>query len=151
MHLPSTVIQSRAESRSLRSTKQEGNVRALVMDDEPNLRKLIARLLSKRGYRVTTAANGHEAIAAIEQSLVEDDEFAVALIDLTIPGAMGGREAIAHIRKLSPNLFAVVSSGYSDDPIMAEPLEFGFSASLPKPFAISALDTVLETATNSPA
>jgi DNA-binding NarL/FixJ family response regulator len=82
--------------------------------------------------------------------LVEDDEFAIALIDLTIPGAMGGQEAISHIRKLSPNLFAVASSGCSDDPIMTEPLEFGFSASLPKPFARSALDTVLETAKACP-
>jgi CheY-like chemotaxis protein len=121
------------------------------MDDEPYLRKLIAKHLSNGGYRVTTVTNGDEAIAAIEQSLNEDDEFAIAVIDLTIPGAMGGQEAIAHIRRLSPNLFAVASSGYSADPIMAEPLEFGFSASLPKPFALSALDTVLETAQTSPA
>ena len=151
MYLPSTVTHPRAESRSLPSVKHDGKGRALVMDDEPYLRKLIAKHLSNRGYRVATTTNGHEAIAAIEQSLVEDDEFAIALFDLTIPGAMGGQEAIAHIRKLCPNLFAVASSGYSDHPIMAEPLEFGFSASLPKPFAMSALDTVLETAKTSPA
>ena len=72
--------------------------------------------------------------------------FAIALIDLTVPGAMGGQEAIAHIRSLCPDLFAVASSGYSDDPIMTEPLEFGFSASLPKPFAISDLESLLKTA-----
>jgi len=151
MHLPATATHPRTESHLLLSAKREDKGRALVMDDEPYVRKLFAKYLSTRGYRVTMAVNGHEAIAAIEQSLVDDDVFAIALIDLTIPGAMGGQEAIAHIRELSPNLFAVASSGYSDDPIMAEPLEFGFSASLPKPFAISALDTVLETAKNSPA
>jgi len=151
MHLPSTVTHPRAESRSLLSVRHVGTGRALIMDDEPYLRKLFVKHLSKSGYRVTTATNGHEAIAAIEQSLMEDDEFAIAVFDLSIPGAMGGQEAIAHIRKLCPNLFAVASSGYSDDPIMAEPLEFGFSASLPKPFAISALDVVLETAKHSAA
>jgi len=93
MHLPSTVTHPRAESRSLLSVRHVGTGRALIMDDEPYLRKLFVKHLSKSGYRVTTATNGHEAIAAIEQSLMEDDEFAIAVFDLSIPGAMGGQES----------------------------------------------------------
>lgn len=148
MYLPSTVNHERAQARSLPSTKPDDKGRALIMDDEPYLSRLIAKHLTSMGYRVTATTNGQEAIAAVELSLGEGDEFTIALLDLTIPGAMGGEEAISHIRALCPSLFAVVSSGYFDDPIMEEPLKFGFSASLPKPYAISKLDAVLETAEN---
>jgi PAS domain S-box-containing protein len=146
MYLPAAINQTRTKSLPQLAAQHVGKGRALVMDDEPYLQKLFAKYLSRMGYRVTSVADGQAAIAAVEQSIAEDDRFSVALIDLTVPGAMGGKDAITQIRALCPEVFAVASSGYSDDPIMSRPLEFGFSASLRKPFAISELASVLESA-----
>jgi two-component system cell cycle sensor histidine kinase/response regulator CckA len=121
-----------------------GKGRALVMDDEPYLRKLFDKCLTQMGYQVTTVPDGQQAVAAVEQSIAEDQRFAVAVIDLTVPGGMGGKEAIARIRAECPDLVAIASSGYSEDPIMSHPQAYGFSASLPKPFSKAELAAVLE-------
>lgn len=150
IYLPVAANLGRTKSLPKLPVQHAGKGRALVMDDEPYLQKLFTKYLSRMGYRVTTTADGQQAIEAVQQALLENDGFSVALIDLTVPGAMGGKEAIARIRALSPKLFAVASSGYSEDPIMSRPTEFGFSASLRKPFSISELAAVLESADVEP-
>lgn len=119
--------------------------RALVLDDEAYLRSLFSRFLSRMGYEVTAVPDGNEAVAAIECANREGRHFALALLDLTIPGGMGGKEAIALIRPQCPDLIAIASSGYSEDPVMARPTDFGFSASLRKPFALPELAKLVGT------
>jgi PAS domain S-box-containing protein len=124
--------------------KHVGKGRALVMDDEPYLRKLLTKCLTQMGYEVTTVSDGQAAVAACERSVAEGQRYVVAILDLTVPGGMGGKEAIARIRVECPDLVAIASSGYSEDPIMSRPQEYGFSASLPKPFSSAELAAVLE-------
>jgi CheY-like chemotaxis protein len=106
----------------------------LVLDDEPYLRTVFTRMFTRLGYAVTAVGTGEEAIDATRAAQGAGTPFAVALLDLTIPGAMGGREAIVELRRLAPDLLAIASSGYSDDSVMAQPTLFGFTASLGKPF-----------------
>jgi two-component system, cell cycle sensor histidine kinase and response regulator CckA len=95
------------------------------------------------GYDVTTVAEGKDAVLAIECSLVESEPFVLALMDLTIPGGIGGKEAVAAIRGKCPALIAIATSGYSEDPIIAQPTRFGFDANLAKPFSPKELANVL--------
>jgi CheY-like chemotaxis protein len=96
------------------------------------------------GYEVSVARNGHDALLLVDQAILEKKPFKVALLDLTIPGGMGGKDTIAIIRPKLPDIIAIASSGYSEDPVMAHPTDYGFTASLGKPFALPELASLLE-------
>ncbi|MGC4066859.1 MAG: PAS domain S-box protein [Polyangiaceae bacterium] len=121
-----------------------GEGQALVLDDEPYLRTLFSRYLKRLGYTVTAVRDGQDAILAIDRANIEANPFVVALMDLTVPGGMGGKDAISIIRPRCPNLVAIASSGYSDDPIMSRPTDYGFTASIGKPFSLPELEALLE-------
>jgi CheY-like chemotaxis protein len=97
------------------------------------------------GYEVTVVNNGHDAILAVDAANVEGRPYRIALLDLTIPGGMGGKEAVSIIRLKCPSLVTIAASGYSDDPIMAYPKQYGFEAGIAKPFAINELEALLTT------
>jgi DNA-binding NarL/FixJ family response regulator len=80
----------------------------------------------------------------ISQSLAIGEKFEVVILDLTIPGAMGGKDAIQHLKKLDPHIKAIVTSGYSDDPIMCDFQQYGFQEILVKPYKIFDLIKILE-------
>lgn len=111
-----------------------GSGRVLVMDDEEALREIASEMLSSLGYQAALAADGQAAIEMVADSLKQGSEFSAAILDLTVPGRMGGKEAAAEILKIDPNLPLIVASGYSSDPVMAEPREYGFSLRIPKPY-----------------
>jgi PAS domain S-box-containing protein len=125
-------------------TGHRGEGPALVLDDEPYLRTLFSRYLKRLGYTVTAVRDGQDAILAVDRANIEEKPFVVALMDLTIPGGMGGKDAISIIRPRCPKLVAIASSGYSDDPIMARPSDYGFTASIGKPFSLPELEALLE-------
>jgi CheY-like chemotaxis protein len=129
----------------LSSEHQSGGSRVLVMDDEPMIRNLARTVLEDRGHRVTVAASGEQAIAACEQALADQGGFDVVVLDLTIVGGMGGKEAMQHIRRLLPGAGAIVSSGYSQEPVMASHDRHGFDMVLQKPYTP---DELLEAVTN---
>lgn len=143
IYLPIAINLPAAPARAKVVAQVYGSGRALVLDDEDYLRHLFTQLLTRMGYQVTAVRTGEEAVAAAEQSQSEGKPFRLALLDLTIPGGMGGKEAISLIRPKCPDLIAVASSGYSEDPVMARPCDFGFTASLPKPFAAPQLAELL--------
>ena len=122
----------------------KGRGRILVMDDEVSIRRMVQDALTQFGYEVEGVANGQEAIDAFSLSQKNEDPFDVVLLDLTVPGGMGGKEAIHHLRSLDPNLRAVVTSGYSDDPIMSNFERYGFQGILVKPYKILDLAKLLE-------
>jgi len=107
-----------------------GNV--LVMDDEEIIRGVAVKFLNRLGYAVATANDGHEALRLYEGALQQNRPFDAVIMDLTIPGGMGGKEAIEKLRKVNPNVKAIVSSGYSNDPVMAEHRKYGFDAVITK-------------------
>ena len=120
-----------------------GHGRVLLMDDEHIILRSIGRMLRRVGYRVTTAEHGQAAIDAYAAALRSGELFDAVILDLTIPGAMGGREALTHLRALDPGVRVVVSSGYSEDPVMAHYTDHGFAGRLVKPYGVRELLDVL--------
>ncbi|MEN9353623.1 MAG: hypothetical protein RL318_948 [Fibrobacterota bacterium] len=116
--------------------------RILVMDDEEILLEILEDMLGALGYEVESARNTQEALDAFHASTPENPFFAV-LLDLTIPGGPGGRELMPQLRSFQPDLLAIATSGYSEDPVMADPKAHQFDASLPKPYRLDDLKTML--------
>jgi PAS domain S-box-containing protein len=112
----------------------DGKGRILVMDDEPYICKIAQRLLVSFGYDVVVASDGKEALKIIYAAEKTGEYIDLAILDLTVPGGPGGADIVNEIVNMPRRIYAVASSGYSDDPIMANPRNFGFSASLPKPY-----------------
>ncbi len=117
--------------------------RILVMDDEEIIRDVTDGILSRLGYEVECVSSGAEAVAAYARAKEKGRPFDVVIIDLTVPGGMGGKEALQKLQMIDPGVTAIVSSGYSNDPIMTEFRKYGFHGVVSKPYTIKALsDTV---------
>jgi two-component system, cell cycle sensor histidine kinase and response regulator CckA len=104
------------------------------MDDEEVVRRAAERVLTGMGCEVALAADGAEAIEKWTASRARGSPFDVVVVDLTVPGALGGVETLERLRSLDPAVKVVVSSGYSTSPVMADHLERGFAAAIPKPW-----------------
>ena len=118
--------------------------RVLFMDDETILQELVAAMLGYLGYEATCADHGEEAIARFEEAQAAGDPFAAVIVDLTVPGGMGGYETVQRLRALDPDVRAIVSSGYSNDPILAAFHAHGFRGVIAKPYQMVELGKVLE-------
>lgn len=108
--------------------------RVLLMDDEAAIGRMVTRVLSRAGHEVTVTLDGAAAIEAYRQALAEGRRFDLVVLDLSVPGGMGGRETLAGLRAIDPEVRALVSSGYSSDPVMANYQTEGFVGVLPKPY-----------------
>lgn len=113
--------------------------RVLVMDDEPPICELAAELLGRHGYEVDSAFDGEEAIAKFTAARAAGNPYLVVILDLTVRLGLGGREAMVRLLAIDPEVRAIVSSGYSQDPIMSHYREFGFCGVVSKPYSISEL------------
>lgn len=114
------------------------SARILFMDDDEVVRNLAKALLARAGHDGTLVADGAEAVAAFRQARAAGNPYDLAIFDLTVPGGMGGKEALAEILKIDPGVQVIASSGYSNDPVMANHQAFGFVAVLPKPYTFDA-------------
>lgn len=121
-----------------------GSGRILVMDDEPYIRSLLDALLTRLGYAVDTVPGGAEAIDLYQRAVVLEQPYAAVILDMTVPGGMGGLTTFEHLRDIDPQVKAIISSGYSDDPVMANFEQVGFSAIIPKPYSIQKVSRVLQ-------
>jgi two-component system, cell cycle sensor histidine kinase and response regulator CckA len=128
-----------------RAVEGSGRFSILVMDDESIIRDLAATMLIHLGYEVRVCADGVEAIELYERSQADGAPYAAVIMDLTVPGGMGGLEASRRILNLDDNACLIVSSGYSHDPVMSEYRSHGFSGVLTKPYGVDELGTVLQT------
>ena len=113
--------------------------RVLLMDDEESIRRLGTALLQRIGLEPTTVADGAEAVRVFSEAHDARRPFELVILDLTIPGGMGGKEAMDLIRTIDPAVPAIVSSGYSSDPVLADFRSYGFQAMVAKPYEISQL------------
>ena len=121
----------------------KGQGRILVMDDEASLRKMLGRMLKNLGYESKFAKDGAEAIEMYKAAKKSEKPYDAVIMDLTIPGGMGGKEAIEKLLEIDPEVKAIVSSGYSDDPVLTNFQEYGFMGMMPKPFESLSLGKVL--------
>lgn len=118
--------------------------RVLIMDDEKLITDLASEFLSEEGFEVAVAADGAEAVEKYRQALAAGQKFDVVITDLTVPGGMGGKEAMRLLLSLDPEVKAIVSSGYSSDAVMSSFLEFGFKAVMPKPYQAATLLKIVQ-------
>jgi len=129
---------------------KKGSGRVLVMDDEEIVTKAVFRMLNALGYDCVCAADGEEALRLYREAAGGPGAFKAVIMDLTIPGGMGGAEAVRKLLKFDPQAKVVVSSGYSDDNVMADYSAAGFCAALSKPYRYEELAELLEKLNRQP-
>jgi len=121
-----------------------GKGRIMVMDDEEIIRDTAGSMLTTLGYEVNCAKDGAEAINLYKKAQLEREPFALIIMDLTIQGGMGGKEAILKLREIDPDVRVIVSSGYSEDALMSDYKKHGFSAVIAKPYKLAELSKIVQ-------
>jgi PAS domain S-box-containing protein len=115
----------------------------IVMDDEPTNLEILQKMLGKLGFSVNTVSNGEDLIKEYNKGLEINKKFDLVITDLTIPGGLGGKDAVAQLKALDPDCSVIVISGFADDPVISNYLEYGFQGVLKKPFTFSDLQRLL--------
>ncbi len=118
--------------------------RILFMDDEAVLQELVGAMLEYLGYEVTCTADGEEALRQFEMARQEGNPYSAVILDLTVPGGMGGYETLQRLHILDPEVRSIVSSGYSNDPIIANFRGHGFTGAIAKPYQMAELSEVVQ-------
>jgi PAS domain S-box-containing protein len=147
VYLPA-ADESRATTETRAEGRAQGHGRLLIMDDDEAVRSAAAELLETIGYSVSTAADGAEAIEAYTEAMDAGRPFSAVVLDLTVPEGIGGRETMTRLLEVDPDVIAIVSSGYSTDPVMANYREHGFAGVAVKPYRLSDLAETLRRATD---
>ncbi|MDQ7784054.1 MAG: ATP-binding protein [Desulfomonilaceae bacterium] len=143
LYLPASEATVDCETRRKRSP-EPASARVLLMDDDVIIREMSCEMLTVLGYDVVVCQDGEEAVAAYAKARETGKPFDVVIMDLTVPGGMGGTEALKKLSAIDPKVKAVVSSGYSNDPVMADFTRYGFTAVLPKPYGAEDLGSLLD-------
>jgi PAS domain S-box-containing protein len=141
IYLPASQGEAPPPPRQERLVRGSGAV--LIMDDDEDMRKTTGDMLMRMGYTVDYANEGNEAIAKYQQARNSGKPFAAVIMDLTIPGGMGGKEAIGKLMAIDPAVRAIVSSGYSEDPVLADFRDYGFRGVAIKPYRIREFSEVI--------
>ena len=143
LYLPASQKSIPTENR-VEENPPSGKGKILIMDDENIVTEAVSQMLSYMGYQVEVAKDGSEAIQLYQKAKELGQPFQVTIMDLTVPGGMGGKEAIARLREIDPHVKAIVSSGYSNDPVMANFQQYGFSGVIAKPYRWEELSKLLQ-------
>ncbi len=117
--------------------------RVLLMDDEELVKQVAGAMLQSEGHTVGFAADGDETVELYRTAMESGQPFDLVIIDLTIPGGMGGKETMSKLIEIDPSVKAIVSSGYSTDPVLSDYKKYGFASFLAKPYTIQELNRVL--------
>ncbi len=142
--LPAESTAAQAGRPKAGKTKPREGKSILVMDDEEVVRQIMSEMIESLGFTSICRADGKELLRLFVQETRAGRPPAAIIVDLTVPGGMGGMEVIHEIRNQDPDVPVFVASGYSGDPVMAKPGDYGFTASLKKPFQLSELEEILE-------
>ncbi|MBS4021598.1 MAG: PAS domain S-box protein [Dethiobacter sp.] len=132
-----------AQSMLIDQKTHSGRGRILVMDDDEIIRRVTGEMLPLLGYQAELASNGYEAIEQYLRSAAQKEPFAAVILDLTVRGSMGGKETIQKLLEIDPQVCAIVSSGYSNDPVLANYESYGFKGMVAKPYQLEELGEVL--------
>jgi PAS domain S-box-containing protein len=146
IYLPATDLKSPAQEEAAEETGRPGlgRGRILVMDDEELVLKVLGQILTYWGHEVEFARDGRQAVDKYAKAIESGRAYDGVILDLTVPGGMGGRETLQQLQAMDPRVKAIVSSGYSDDPIMANFKRYGFSGGVAKPYKASELIKILD-------
>ena len=138
LYLPASESEVSIKDTNI-SVPLKKDIRLLILEDEDNIVTLLSRIFDHYGYEAEFCYDGESAVIAFEKSITEDKPFDAVLLDLTIPGGLGGKETFLNIIKIDPNVKGIVSSGYSNDDAMSNYSQYGFSARIVKPYNIEEL------------
>lgn len=142
IYLPASEAEIAPEVTPLHiTTRRKGRV--LVMDDEEIICELVDYALTPLGYRVGQALDAKTALRLYEEAAAAGEPYDVVIMDLTIPGGMGGKEAVKKLKELDPKARAIVSSGYAMDPIMSRFRDYGFCGVIAKPYDVDELEVAI--------
>jgi nitrogen-specific signal transduction histidine kinase/ActR/RegA family two-component response regulator len=144
INLPAYKHEVAREAASAGRPAGEREGRVLLLDDEELVLEIGKELLGYLGYSVTTAQNGEEAVALYKQAEELKSPFDAVILDLAIPGGLGGKEALRELMRIDPKVKAIISSGYLNDPVVADYREYGFQDVLTKPYDSNELDEKLK-------
>ena len=142
VYLPATDLPT-SSLADTNSKMVKGTGRILMMDDEVPILEFMTNLVTKLGYEPITSENGEQAIAHYKEAMEQNRKIDLVIMDLTIPNGMGGRETISELLRIDPDVNAIVASGYSNDPILADPKSFGFKGAITKPFRIKEMSALI--------
>ncbi|KPA15556.1 stage II sporulation protein E [Candidatus Magnetomorum sp. HK-1] len=142
IYLPASLNEFK-ESEEQIETKHKGQGKILIMDDQEPILKMVGRILNRMGYKAAFAIDGSQAVKLYKEVHTTKEKFNAVILDLTVPGGMGGLKTIIELLKIDPNVKAIVSSGYSNDPIMSNYEDYGFCGVVPKPYTKNQLAEVL--------
>jgi PAS domain S-box-containing protein len=144
-YLPATtsVLHIETKSSTVKCPISDRPTKILVMDDEEAICELITQMLARFGCTVATAYGGQKTVALYKQALEAGAPFDLVILDMTIPGEPGGKEVINDLHALDPNVRAIVSSGYADNSVIANPTAYGFKGAIVKPFISNGLREIV--------
>jgi CheY-like chemotaxis protein len=131
----------RSMTQDGRAPKKTGRV--LLLDDETVILEIARELLNYLGFTAVTAQSAEEAVSVFNQAIQLNEPFDAVILDLTIPGGMGGKEVVRELLRTDPNVKAIISSGYLTDPTIQNYKEYGFAEVLTKPYDADELDRKL--------
>jgi CheY-like chemotaxis protein len=125
------------------SARGAGKGRILVMDDEASNRTLAVNMLKFLGHHAEVVSNGSAAVERYSRALQKGRPYDAVILDLMVPGGMGGKEAVERLTKIDPAVNVIMASGYTQDPVMTEFRNYGLKAVISKPFTLEELSQTL--------
>ncbi len=143
LYLPALKEECLTEQNPVDSPPQKSSLKVLVMDDEEMIRDIATEMLKMLGHTAESVYGGQEALERYTEAMTSGKPFDLVVMDLTISNAMGGKEAIVELLKIDPNAKVIVSSGYSNDPVMGDHRKYGFRHVMPKPYKIKDFESAI--------